>query len=328
MSELKYLPREYWTLVKFSHDKHILVEGPADKRAFEMFIDELQLSDIKVDSAELLMSPDGLILGNREKIEHVCSKPLENLIGFVDREFREFEISEQLLDKLGKHMIKGCVVWSRGHSIENYCFDMNILRRTLRVISTTTYVNEALSLFETIFEGTISEAVILSLAAREAGLLEVLSKSLHWKPIRIDLESKRIQIHEGYWRKTLIKKKKVQPRKVDYFIKQLSLWRQRVTKAEFDTQRWLCHGHIGFALIWAVYSRSVFEASKMHGKNDEEAGKEAQKVLGAKISLRLNVCIDHWIRESISGNAEFPSDVFILLEGENPKSQAIESSKQ
>lgn len=73
----------------------------------------------------------------RERVEYVCAKALNTpearkLVGFVDREFREFEQGDTLRDLLDGHQTVGRVVWSRGHSIENYNLDGYILRQSLR----------------------------------------------------------------------------------------------------------------------------------------------------------------------------------------------------
>jgi hypothetical protein len=133
---IQYTPAEFRNFLMMSHDKHLLVEGIDDKIAFKLLFEELSgKHDIKIDTAERLINFERP-LGNREKVEEICRTVTgrsfaDKLVGFVDREFREFEWDNDIRDNLGQHKVDGRLVWSRGHSIENYFFDFIILREAL-----------------------------------------------------------------------------------------------------------------------------------------------------------------------------------------------------
>jgi hypothetical protein len=130
--EGRFTPEEYLKYLEIDDlSRHILVEGRDDKRIFELLLRELchtdEKSQILVDSAEAFVEchPE-----NRETVEDICNKITgeaysDRLVAFVDREFREFDFP-QLLDRVDGHKISGQLVWSRGHSIENYFFDFDI----------------------------------------------------------------------------------------------------------------------------------------------------------------------------------------------------------
>src|SRR5579859_5532046 len=112
MDSIQYEPEDYTALLEMSSKKVLLVEGRTDKRLFQILLDEIfikvrqtiPLDSIIIDSAEDLIKVDNAP-SNRQKVELVCRSiqktPLANkLIGFVDREFREFGIRGVPEDKL------------------------------------------------------------------------------------------------------------------------------------------------------------------------------------------------------------------------------------
>jgi len=50
-------------------------------------------------------------------------KDAERSIGFVERELRYFDLEDCIHDLIGDHKAVNHLVWSRGHSIENYFFE-------------------------------------------------------------------------------------------------------------------------------------------------------------------------------------------------------------
>ena len=122
----------------------ILLEGSQDKVFFLRMCEATNSvehdavggqSHCIITTAEELMSEVSGV-GNRTKVERVCELiaawPFQRrFIGFVDREFREFTFSEIVGDGLRSHRCKDRLVWSRGHSIENYLFDFRVIRESL-----------------------------------------------------------------------------------------------------------------------------------------------------------------------------------------------------
>ena len=141
----KYNPAAYRIYLQLSEKKHVLVEGKSEKIAFRNLKYELDIDidELEIDSAEYLIEFEDSEghpqkLGNREKVEEISkivvaeSQNLENngrepyadkFIGFVDREYREFQVSNSIQDLLNCHRVSDRLVWSRGHSIENYLFE-------------------------------------------------------------------------------------------------------------------------------------------------------------------------------------------------------------
>src|SRR3990170_3818043 len=171
---LQFKPEEYKTHIRISAQKHLLVEGKNDKYLFKLFLDNLRIDQnlVVIDSAEDLIQFD-CNLGNRERVETVCQAVCitpwaKQLVGFVDREFREFEINENdMFDRIPQHNVVGSVVWSRGHSVENYYFNFEMLNAALEIYSPPDYMDEALSLLKRNLENVIRYACAASMAGRD-----------------------------------------------------------------------------------------------------------------------------------------------------------------
>src|SRR5437667_7891597 len=261
MSNMKFTPAEYRTMIKMSSSgKYLLVEGRSDKRLFQAFFYELfnkvaqatSIDNIIINSAEDLIQIDSS-LGNRQKVELVCKSiqgtPLASkLIGFVDREFREFNISGVPEDKLSKHNKIDGVIWSRGHSIENYCFDFSILHSPLREHSDIDRFGLALGLFKKIFDSALSLACAISLAAEELGKLQRVCGRIKWQAIEINLAEVKLRLdilkHELVNRPS---KGGLTEEENDLLIECIGKWLRRIEEIDLSCVRWLCHGHIGMS---------------------------------------------------------------------------------
>ncbi len=324
MRSLQFDTPSYRSHVRFSRKKHILVEGPTDKRVFTLFIDALSrkyetingLSDIKIDTAALIK---GNGIGQREKIEIICQSMSNEIfdgkfVGFVDREFREFEQVPRIADLIRSHKIEGSLVWSRGHSIENYIFDFDLLRNPLKHFSVTDKFREALDLFEDIFEDVIRLACALSLTGYELEKLILVKGSVSPEILEIREDMKtELAINEDKWKDNLVNLSRVQTDQANEIVAKYHFWEQVVKDSDFDSVRWLCHGHIGIAFIWSAYSKCVFDVCLNECHDIQIARAEARKVLKADESVRFNACASEWVERAIGDHYDYPFAVFDLL---------------
>ncbi len=171
MSVSQYSSQEYKNILEMSHhEKHLLVEGRTDVMIFDILFEEFLGVDwrddhkLVIDCAETLISSDEFRGGNRERVEKMCAIYQEkNLVGFIDREFRNFQTENKLVDEIKKHYQNNNLIWSRGHSLENYYFEISILRSSFRDIGGDEF-NQAYELFQNNFDSFIRTAGTLSLA--------------------------------------------------------------------------------------------------------------------------------------------------------------------
>ena len=196
MSRLQLNYDEFINLVRMSKDSHILLEGAQDKAFFDILCQAVGIiplrlnahsSPLAITTAESIKS-DTIVVGNRDKVEEICELIKGQsfqfrFAGFVDREFRDFKIAESIRDEVHAQRCIGRLIWSRGHSIENYMFDFDVIKEPLHDASPNTDIAQrALEVLETIFPEVLSVACALGLAARERNLLNVVRKTIHWRP--------------------------------------------------------------------------------------------------------------------------------------------------
>ena len=152
-------------------------------------------------------------------------------------------------------------MWARGHSSENYFFDFATLRTPLRSLSVIDRSHEALSLFERVFESAIRLACIASLAGDEVQRLGVVSASVNRQILEIlPAESGEMLVPDhNVWEKNLVRNNQLSASSAKKLIERAHSWHNIVESSNWHVVRWMCHGHIGLAFIWAAYSRCVLE---------------------------------------------------------------------
>jgi hypothetical protein len=308
---LKYTIAGFRNVLKMSPKKRLLVEGPMDKIAFLLLLEELHgKHSITVHSAESIQGA----LANREKVEQICQTVsglayAERVVGFADREFREFEWRRDFIDHLGKHNVLDRLVWSRGHSIENYCFDFTIFREAF--LGYTEYFNEALERFETHFEQTIRLACAATLAGKDFGNRLVLVKSsFNWQIIETTPSSLTLDCDK--WEERLHKVQKLSILQAKQFVDFFKSWQKKVERVDFEIVRWLCHGHIGLTFILEVYYRCVFDVCA--SLTEKERKTQVKRVRSAGYESKLSDALKYWTRQSKENLCEYPREVLNLLE--------------
>ncbi len=237
-------------------------------------------------------------------------KYARRFVGFVDREFRGFHIDDVIKDDIDKHNTIDRLIWSRGHSIENYYFDLSTLRRPLRNFSTTPFFDDALDLFEQCLEQTIEIACAVGLAASECGMLQSVKSSIDWKVL--EFNNSELIVNTGIWLSVLVSKKKVRTEDAHLLVETFQSWFTKVSVTDFKIVRWLCHGHIGVTVIWAAYARCVFEVCRRLGSEDPQG--EARNVLRANETVRCNGCASEWAQQALNRSCEYPEEIFALLD--------------
>ena len=311
MSATKHTPGEYQVLLRMSASRRLLVEGSDDHRFFQIVMDQLDAQNLLegdqplIDSAETLIEFDE-VMGNREKVEEIC-RNLENtelqdsVIGFVDRELRDFDLEPRILDAVNRHKLNGSVVWTRGHSVENYFFDIAILRSTFRdTLQESQSFSSAWEMFEGIFEGILRIACAASLVAFSFQETRLVLGSIDRSILRID--PPEICVVQDIWMKELSSRTKngnLAEKVVDCFLE----WEEKLTAANLDTVRWLCHGHIGIKLIREAFTKCVNQVSPAHPK----------RRLTVSNSTHFNLCAAELARSIERAGFEFLHELFLLL---------------
>ncbi len=310
-----------------------MVEGPSDKEVFLLLLDEfftrsslaehtpIKRNDIDIDTAEQLIGFDTK-RGNRDKVEYICAQVeglpyAEKLVGFVDREFREFELDHvPPQDNLHGHKVSGRLVWSRGHSIENYFFDFRIVHDPFRSSYTKDRsddaldcLDDALDLFEKTMDATMRLACAVSLAGYDIGIFEPIEKSISWE--LLDISDAHVTLHLDAWREELINNRRFSKKKADTLLDRFTYWHDRLLEASPSVARWMCHGHIGIKILWAAYARCMVIAWRNKARTKPETG--ARQIAQSSDESKWRDCIIAWARHALDNLCEYPKEVFMLL---------------
>src|SRR2546421_1849640 len=316
-----YTPAGYRNMVKMSKFKFILVEGKDDKTTFKYLTEELfgKRPDIIVKGAHEIRFGSNIEnreddIGNRERVEIIAEsiknkKYAKRFVGFVDREFRGFTLDNEIKDVIGKHNVTDRLIWSRGHSLENYYFDFSSLRRPLRHFSMTPHFDDALDLFEQNFEQIIRLACSVGLAGMKCGMLQYVKRSIDWTVL--EFNTLDLTINTANWRR-ILNQKRIKSEDVNTIIETFQKLLEKLLITNFNVVRWICHGHIGITVIWAAYARCVFEVCQRLGNEDPRS--EAINVIRANETVRCNGCASEWAQQALNKSCEYPAEIFNLLE--------------
>lgn len=318
---MKYNPNDYLLYLFNSEKKHVLVEGKSEKVAFENLRFELEIDkkDFQIDSAEDLINFEDdcghfMGLGNRRKIEEICLSVYEHnsrikeediyidrFVGFVDREFDKFRIGETIYDDMHDHQIKRRLVFSRGHSIENYLFDIRILFEALREFGPE-YFQEAINLYQEIWPNSLKLACAVSVASYQMGRYKLIRNSIKWELLNIN--SPIVSIDQDSWKRNLCDINHLERARAEEFFEHLNVWISRVENIDLEIMRWVCHGHIGFSLLMKIYAACLFIVSGERYLANAACKQENDK---------LNTCIIWWTRRMREKLGDYPLVVFSML---------------
>ena len=298
-------------MLKMSRKKYLLVEGRDDYYLIIALFDELlgsewrDIYDIEIDKAGILNS----VPGNRSAVETVVgiiskTNLRDKLVGFVDREFRGFDWDDKvLIDQIQKHFVDDRILWTRGHSAENYFLDEKILKTPFRDVSGEIF-QKSYNLFKKNLDAYLRVASKLSITALNLGYLKKLRASIGWDIIEgngnLDIEQ---------W-KARLSKIGLTSHDVDKTVSTYLATESIIDSANIETIRWFCDGHISFYLLWCAFARCAYEVTEQL----KDKRTMAQNILKYGDETRFNSCASAWAKSAQSNSCEYPEEIFKLLD--------------
>ena len=306
MPGLEVTYNEFVNEVMMSNHSYILVEGSDDKSYFDILLDTVKgspkyqdgsLSNVAIDAAERVKS-DGPTEGNRQKVEKVSQLVAGTLfrqrfVGFVDREFRKFRLGGMIADCLRAQQTLDRLVWSRGHSIENYLFDFQVFRVPLRDSSVNGEIAEtALESLEQKFQEILGVACALALAGKEMDMLDDVRGTVHFNPI---LPPNSLVVWDvDVWKEGIVQHSRLSAQQSDALAARFEHWLDIVKASNPSDVKWACDGHTGIRLVWEAYAQYVFCASQSRPGVGPTAGNQRAAITGVPLPLRFNYLARSW----------------------------------
>ena len=316
---------EFVNEVMMSNHSYIMLEGPDDKSFFDILVDTVKgspeyqygpLSTVAIDTAERVKS-DGLAEGNRQKVEKVSQLVAGTLfrtrfVGFVDREFRKFRLGNMIADRLQTQRTLDRLVWSRGHSIENYLFDFQVFRVPLRDSSVNGEIAEiALQSLEQNFQEILSVACALAFAGKETDMLDVVRGTVHFDPIMPP--NALVFWDVEVWGKRIVQHSRLNVQQSDALATSFERWLNVVKSSNPSDVKWACDGHTGIRLIWEAYAQYVFCASQLRPGVGPTAGNQRAAITGIPLPLRFNYLARSWANLTAYPDPDTPFVCFDLI---------------
>jgi hypothetical protein len=299
----------YIMKLRITNTPVLLVEGSNDKRAFLRLLEHFNHSQVGtitnklvIDTAEMLKSPPP---GNRAKVETVCAnlganEDFNHFVAFVDRELREFSVDE-LEDAIGDHRVVGRLVWSRGHSMENYFFDPEVFREAALSTTVIDGFAEAIDAYRANFHSALRIACSVSLAALEHDALRYAAGAIHMDVVSNGEVGAILDVER--WEINLLKSTRSNRELVSSIVESFEIWERRLAEADLEFLRWMSHGHIGLTVLWKVLCMCLLNMDPRERQALTRAGEEA---------VRSNVQ-EKWARRAAAAEAFYPDIVFSML---------------
>ena len=205
------------------------------------------------------------------------------------------------------HEVVKRLVLSRGHSIENYIFDFSILYEVLEYLSTTAYANQAIALFKEYFQYTLRVACSIGLAATKVQVLSKTNSTIDYNLLEITSTGELIFRLDDWIEKLIgrgISAAQAQDIKFHY-----TTYSDQVSRSSISLIRWICHGHIGYDFLRALYERCVLDSCP----STQDKTKELSGISWVAKEKLLYSFVNSWIKKSLQNQYEYPMAIFELL---------------
>jgi hypothetical protein len=325
MDLMKKTINSYLGEILLSKKRHLLVEGISDKKLLERLIDRLCCFDhtsfcgeslnIQVDLAEIITIPG--VDGNRNKVETICLEVSTHpnlrekvrFAGFIDREFNQFDL-DNFQDLLDEHYVDGCLVWSRGHSIENYLFEDSILKELFWEILDNKLASKVIQIFSSVFEESMRLACLIGLAAYSSKKLNFIRENIVLEILRIDNSELTLDLQK--LQKHLIEKGMCKP-DLDNFLACYKQYDKSIRTTDITLVKRLCDGHLGLTFILFTCCCCI-EQVYPNIINAEIV--PLSTLIGNIRSLkktRFDRCASWWAIKANDNSCDYPRELFQLL---------------
>lgn len=306
---------EYLAELIQTKQKRVLVEGKTDRIALDKLLTEYS----EINNGQLLRYPlidtaeriqDVGLFYNKQKILEVFSriqgKPYETkCIGLIDREFIGFETASEIRDDIGCHKNEGNLVWTRGHSLENYFFDVQIIKKSIHILSSANHTR-ALQLFEEHLEQLLEIACAVSLGTLQIGnsyqiegIFDRIENSLSENII--SFQESGVSLDLTTWL-PVASQRLNNPMAANDLLDSYVNWLSRIQSSPKETIRWLCHGHIGMTFISYFYNQCLIRLSPNSSKNQKD-------LLNTNNDLKFAALAHSWANLALTIGVEHPKEL-------------------
>lgn len=225
------------------------MEGRRDQLAVQRLLVAANLTSMATIDAvgQRVKSNDGSGDGVKSRVIRLCqTMTSQNVVGLVDRDYLGFALSEKVVDEVP--LMDGNVWFTRGHSIENYIFDGDIIWQAILQLSVDV-TDDLQAKLATIFETVLRQICALSYTAYTFNLLGHLKRAVGERRTAMFLEDGVIDVAV-----LLAELSSVDggANALQQFFE--DTWEIIGVSTVSDVQ-WLIHGHVGLQCVVEVLRR-------------------------------------------------------------------------
>lgn len=266
----------YRLAIKIRSHKTILVEGVSDKSILSHFLlsknhQDNQCPDYFIDDVSIVKGDEALSgLGNKSKALTIIGNiNNEKLSGMVDREWDNIDLSN--LDDSQFVQNGNNVYFTKGHSIENYWFDVDASISFLIRSFPTTIDQAFLKCVEDNFPSILRFAAAFSLTAKDAAVINRATELISYNDISFNAGDFRLSA-------TLDAKLSLRNAAINFAAECNNKFCELQTSNQ-SMLRWICHGHLGEEAIRSCIASIAFTFGVAQSTVvDIERGKKSEKL--------------------------------------------------
>jgi hypothetical protein len=257
--------------------------------------DDKSLNRYSIDSADMI-SADNLHYGNRDKVLYINSKRIndqtikdkliifidnftfsrcfriilyinskrindqtikDKLIIFIDREYNDFDINDPNIDLNPTHAGNDNLYFTRGHSMENYFFDVNVILDYIEFMHSSKLQSDYKSLIVKHWKELIIYAASISFSIYKNNLIgrsENVFEYGIW-----DIGANNLILNETFFKSCLQKRGIAATTTQDILTDTYNIY--NILSLKDKECRWLAHGHIGMNIIFCGLARILYSCN-------------------------------------------------------------------
>ncbi len=282
----------YKIAIRARSSKTLVVEGKDDRSLLQrIFLEEISgisVGDqVRVDASEIVKDPILSGMGARDRVAKIiefCRPPNGKLKGLRDREW-DFFCTDNLSEIVGGVLDEDIFI-TRGHSIENYFFDINLCCDFLKRKFSSAINKDFLVAVHDCFGEMIDFSFAYSVACKRLNIIERMERVL--SPIHVERRDALV-LAEGF--KAAMISRGIAREDVEMFFREFASINEHASmrQATPQSRRWWSHGHLGEDALWACLGWVAMQ----HGVGETDAesichGHKDEKRQGSAHMMALN----------------------------------------
>jgi hypothetical protein len=255
-----------------------------------------------IDTAEIIQS-DGTTPGNIDKLKKIHqlisgTSTSDKVSIIVDREYTEFDLSNNQIDKKPEHIQESSIMWfTRGHSIENYFFESEYFIDYLETQYPTELCGNYRELIRSNWQHILTISASLTYSIHENRLCTKCKNLFSYKDWNMGC-AKTLHTNKIHINSQLISRG-IQQAQIDSIINRADqLYIQFEAK---PAAKWVIHGHLGLDLL----SGAIGGILKFLGVSESTCNN-----FDGYSNIKFKHLMSEWYINSNSNDDVFPTNFF------------------